>query len=369
MKNATLRLATTAGLALALSAGIIAPANAAPVASNAALSVQSTVAKAPTVAINILPNSTFPNTSARRVVWPSYSKPVGASIIYARLSIKTVGGKLITPSATSYGLGVGTYNVTTNVYYSYKQGTKTIKRLVTKTQVLHIDLKKPAPAPAPVVTIQALANSTTTSPTAIRNIRPIYVAAKGAKPIYARVKVTSGSKVITNSATSVNLTPGVYQVTSTVHYSYVQGGKTLYKTVTKNQTLTITYKKPITTQPGVISFEQGVINAFNGYRAKAGLPALKTNASLNAYNTRWVNSNFTSNESMLNISPYIMFVGKTQSSFSPGLSPASFAATIMNQYGGKDIIYRPMVDHISVVQKNVNGGARVGVTFAGIYTP
>jgi uncharacterized protein YkwD len=366
MKNATLRLATTAGLALALSAGIIAPANAAPVAANAALSVQSTVAKAPTVTINILPNSTFPNTSARRVVWPSYSKPVGASIIYARLSIKTVGGKLITPSATSYGLGVGTYNVTTNVYYSYKQGTKTIKRLVTKTQVLHIDLKKPAPAPAPVVTIQPLANSTTTSPTAIRNIRPIYVAAKGAKPIYARVKVTSGSKVITNSATSVNLTPGVYQVTSTVHYSYVQGGKTLYKTVTKNQTLTITYKKPIATQPGVVSFEQGVINAFNGYRAKAGLPPLKTTASLNAYNTRWVNSNFASDEEPWSISDNLNFISKTQSRVSSGYTPASFAAQVMEQSGGKDIIYRSYVDHISVVRKSDNGGLRIGVLFVGI---
>lgn len=369
MKNAPLRLLTVVGSAVALSVVGIAPATAAPVASSAAVSVQKAAVAIPTVSIKNIPNSTLPTTAARRLVAPIYTKTAGATPISARIAVTTTSGKLITASATRINLGVGSYKITTSIRYSYIQAGRKLYKTVSSTQTLGISLTKPKPVPAPTVTVATIANSSVASATATKNVRPSYVVGAGAKAISARLKVVQGSKVITESATNVNLKPGTYTVTSTIRYSYVQAGKTAEAAVQKTQPLTISYTRPPAVTQPASTFEQGVINAFNVYRAKAGMPALKTNSSLTAFNTRWVNSNFTTNESMDNISPYIMFVAKTQSNFSPGLTPTSFAAAIMNQAGGKEVIYRSYVDHISVVQKNVNGGVRVGVTFAGIYTP
>jgi hypothetical protein len=368
MKNATLRLLTVVGSAVALSVVGIAPANAAPVVPSAA--VQKAVVSIPTVSIKTIPNSTLPSTSARRLVAPIWVKGAGATPISARIRVATTSGKLITSSATRINLGVGSYKITTNIYYSYMQGGRKLFRTVSATQVLGIGLAKPKPVVAPTVKINTIPNSTVNSATAVRNVRPSYVVPAGAKAISARLKVVQGSKVITESATNVNLKPGTYNLTSSIRYSYAQSGKTFFNTATKTQPLTISYTRPVT-QPVAVpgSFEKGVIDAFNVYRAKAGMPALKTDSSVNAFNTRWVSSNFTTNESMDNISPYIMFAAKVQSNFSPGLSPSTFAASVMNQAGGKEIIYRPYVTHISVVKKDANGGSRVGVTFAGIHTP
>lgn len=364
MKNATLRLLTVVGSAVALSVAGIAPANAASVAPSAA--VQKAVVKIPTVTIKTIPNSTLPSTSARRLVAPIWVKGAGATPISARIRVATTSGKLITSSATRVNLGVGSYKITTNIYYSYMQGGRKLFRTVSATQVLGIGLAKPKPFVAPTVTIYNLANSKAPSATAVRNVRPVYKVSPGGKAISARMKVVQGSKLITSSATNVNLKPGTYTLTSSVRYSYVRSGKTLFNTATKTQPLTISYTRPpAVTQPAV-TFEQGVINAFNGYRAKAGLPPLKTTAALNAYNTRWVNSNFTSNEAPWSISDNLNFISKVESRLSPGLSPASFASQIMEQAGGKEVIYRPYVDHISIVQKSANGGQSVGVLFVGI---
>lgn len=366
MKNATLRLLTVVGSAVALSVVGIAPATAAPVATSAAASVKSTVS-IPTVRIGKIPNFNLASTSARRNVGPVYTKTPGATPIAARLHIVTTSGKLIASSVTRYGLGPGSYRITTSVRYSYMQSGRKLLRTVSGTQTLSVGVTKPAPT----VSIIPIANSKATSANAVRVVRPLYKAGVGAKVISARFGVKSGTRVITPSATSVSLKPGSYTLNTSIRYSYVQSGKTYLKVVNRTQPLLISYtapKPPVVTQPGV-TFEQGVINAFNAYRAKAGHPALKTSASLNAYNTRWVNSNFTSNESMDNISPYIMFVGKTESRMSPGMSAATFADMIINRYGGNDLLNRSYVDHISIVQKNINGETRIGVLFAGIYTP
>lgn len=362
MKNATLRLLTVVGSAVALSVVGIAPATAAPVAASAAVSVKTGVS-IPTVRIGKIPNFNLTSTSARRNVGPVYTKTAGATPTAARLHIKTTAGKLIASSVTRMPLGVGSYRITTSVRYSYMQSGRKLYRTVSSTQTLAVGLTKPAPT----VTILPIANSKATSATAVRVVRPLYKAGVGAKVISARFGVKSGSKVITPSATSVSLKPGSYVLNTSIRYTIVQSGKTYLKVVNRTQPLTISYtapRPPAVTQPGV-TFEQGVVNALNVYRSKAGMPALKTMSSLNAYNTRWMNSNFTSDEEPWSISPNLNSIGKIQSQVSAGFTPSSFAADMMN-HGGKDLIYRPYIDHVSVVQKTVNGAQSVGVIFAGI---
>lgn len=362
MKNATLRLLTVVGSAVALSVVGIAPATAAPVATSAAVSVKSAVS-IPTVRIGKIPNFNLASTSARRNVGPVYTKTAGATPIAARLHIVTTSGKLIASSVTRMGLGPGSYRITTSVRYSYMQSGRKLLRTVSSTQTLAVGITKPAPT----VSIIPIANSKATSATAVRVVRPLYKAGVGAKVISARFGVKSGSRVITPSATSVSLKPGSYTLNTSIRYSYVQSGKTYLKVVNRTQPLTISYtapRPPIVTQPGV-TFEQGVINALNVYRTKAGLPALKANTSLNAYNTRWVNSNFTSDESPWNIAPNLSALSKIESRVSPGFSPASFAADIMN-HGGREVINMPSMTHISVVQKSANGGQNIGVIFLGL---
>lgn len=363
MKNATLRLLTVVGSAVALSVVGIAPATAAPVATSAAASARmATAFRIPNVIVKVIPNQTVTNASQKRLVLPYFSRGAGATLVSTRLTIATSRGKMLYPSTTRANLSPGTYKVTQNIRYTYRQSGKTLSRTVSRTQNLTIGVAKPTPAPT--VTIQALANSTTSSPTSVRNIRPVYSVGKGARPIWARVKVTSGNRVITNSAASVNLTPGTYQVTSTVHYTYVQGGKTLEKTVTRTQALTITYNKPVVTQPTATDagFAQGVINAYNAERAKAGLQPLKTSATLDQYNTRWVNSKFTSKEDITKAVQNVRFFNKAQSGYTTYHTAASYFDWQMKTGDATySNIHTDFFNSISVVRKSINGWNYVGV--------
>ncbi|MET3922501.1 hypothetical protein [Arthrobacter sp. UYEF20] len=149
-----------------------------------------------------------------------------------------------------------------------------------------ISVSAAKPFTAPAVTINNLLSSTTANASAKRLLRPSYTVGKGATVVSARLTVvTAAGKVITPSATSVNVSPGSYRVTTTIRYTYKQGGSTSTMTVSSLQNLVIWVAKPV---PATSYTE--VFNGLNALRVKKGLPALKSNPALNGLIAVWAKS-------------------------------------------------------------------------------
>lgn len=218
------------------------------------------------------------------------------------------------------------------------------------------------PFVAPSVTINTLVNSTAANTTAKRLLKPSYKVGKGATLISTRLTVhTAAGRVITPSATSVNVLPGSYRVTTTIRYTYKQSGRTVTKTISKAQNLVIGVAKPAPAS----SPSADIFNRFNALRVKKGLPALKNNSTFNGLITAWERNPGTAVNPMKMPGLKRVDGPSIYGGSSAGL-PQWVVSDLMAQAWFPSKLYSRDVNTLSVTTQVVGGRKEVHVTFAYI---
>lgn len=215
------------------------------------------------------------------------------------------------------------------------------------------------PFVAPVVTINTLPNSTAANITAKRLLRPSFKVGKGATLVSTRLAVrTAAGKVITPSATSVNVLPGSYRVTTTIRYTYKQSGRTLAKTVSKAQNLAIGVAKPATAK----SVDADVFGRLNALRVKKGLPAFKASPAFEAF--------LTAEASGRRNVPWPTGADRLSTGGAVGGSYVGIAKIVVDLLLDEPSIhadlYDPGYNTLSVVTRTTKGEKNVFVSFAHI---
>ncbi|NUU31163.1 hypothetical protein HNO80_06110 [Arthrobacter sp. C9C5] len=212
------------------------------------------------------------------------------------------------------------------------------------------------------MTINVLPNSTAANKTTKRLLRPSYKIGKGATLVSTRLAVrTAAGKVITPSATSVNVLPGSYRVTTTIRYTYKQNGKTVAKTVSKAQNLVIGVVKPAP----VKSVDADVFNRLNALRVNKGLPAFKASPAFEAF--------LTAEASGVRNVPWPTGADRLSTGGAVGGSYVGIAKIVvdllLDQSWLRADLYDPDYNTLSVVTRTTKGEKYVFVSFARIAAP